>query len=282
MKISARTKVCGIIGDPVEHSLSPVMHNAAFAALDLDYVYLAFRVKRAELKEAIGGIRSLGVVGVNVTMPHKIGVLKLLDSLSPAAESMGAINTIHNKNGELVGYNTDGTGAMIALERKVDPRGKKAVLLGAGGAARAIAFCLAKKCKELTILNRTKEKAVELAKSLHGLGASVSALPLKGVTLRKELSDANILVNTTPVGMTPNVNETPVTRDLLKSKLVVFDVVYNPPKTKLLKEAEAVGAVTVSGVDMLVNQGAITFKIWTGHEAPVKVMRQAVLRRLKG
>lgn len=282
MRISAVTRVCCLIGDPVEHSLSPAMHNAAFKALGLDLVYLAFRVRGQELRRAVEGIRSLGIVGANVTIPHKVAVVRLVDSLSPAAEAIGAVNTILNDGGRLIGYNTDAEGAIAALEGRIDPRGKSAVVLGAGGAARAIAFCLARRCERVTILNRTGKRAVELARSLSGLRASLSGMPLTRRRLREALHDADILINATPVGMAPDVDGTLVPSDLLRPDLVVFDIVYNPPRTRLLREAEAVGAVTVSGLEMLVRQGAMAFSIWTGREAPLDVMRRAALAELGG
>lgn len=269
------------MGDPIEHSVSPVMHNAAFRALNLDYVYLAFHVRKEELEQAVNGIRSLGIVGINVTIPHKVAILRFLDALDPVAEAIGAVNTVHNKGGELIGYNTDGIGALLALKKKVDLRAARIVLLGAGGAAKSIAFCIANECEGLIILNRTANKAVELADSLGHLKASTAGLPLTSGTLREALTDADVLINATSVGMFPNVNETLVARGLMRPDLVVLDIVYNPPKTRLLGEAEEAGAATMNGIDMLVYQGAASFETWTGHKAPVDVMKKAALGELE-
>ncbi|MFQ6085493.1 MAG: shikimate dehydrogenase [Candidatus Bathyarchaeia archaeon] len=282
-RVSSETKLCGVIGDPIEHSLSPVMHNAAFEALNLDYVYLAFRVKKEDLRKSIDGIRGMNFVGVNVTIPHKVNVLPLLDWLDPVAEAIGAVNTIHNQDGELLGYNTDGVGALKALKGRAALRRKRIVILGAGGAARALAFYLAKECDEITILNRTGDRAASLAKDLTNrkLGAVVLGLPLNQENLRQSLATADILINATSVGMFPRINDTLVPSQFLSPSLVTFDIVYNPPKTKLLSDAEAKGATAISGVEMFVNQGALSFEIWTGKEAPTEIMRKVVITELR-
>jgi len=280
---STRMKLCAVIGDPIEHSLSPIMHNAAFRALNMNYVYVAVQVGKNRLKDAVEIIRNLNIIGVNVTLPHKVAVIKYLDRIDPLAKAIGAVNIIHNKNGKLTGYNTDGIGAVAALKEKIPQlRGKKILILGAGGAARAIAFQLAKEGCKLVILNRTESKAVELASSLkREFKTPIVGAKLEKTKLRKELSNVNILINTTLVGMSPNINATLVTRDLMKPKLTVFDIVYSPIRTRLLKEAEAAGAKTIDGVNMLVYQGAESFKIWTGLTPPIKIMRNAVLKELR-
>ena len=208
MKINGKTRVCAIIGDPVEHSLSPVMHNAAFKELGLNIVYVAFNVTKNGLADAISGARSLGLLGLNVTMPHKNAVISYLDETDSAAKAIGAVNTILNERGKLFGYNTDGKGAMVALqENGVDPEEKKLVLLGAGGAAKAIAFQAAQETEELVIVNRTAEKAKQLAELLRKqFGAKVKGTTLSDEVLKKELETADILVNATSVGMHPDVN----------------------------------------------------------------------------
>jgi len=280
---STRMKLCAVIGDPIEHSLSPTMHNAAFRVLKMNYVYVAVQVGKDRLKDAVEIIRNLNIAGVNVTLPHKVAVIKYLDRIDPLAKAIGAVNTIHNKNGKLTGYNTDGIGAVAALKEKIPQlRGKKTLILGAGGAARAIAFQLAKEGCKLVILNRTESKAVELASSLKKkFKTPIVGAKLEKAKLRKELSNSDILINTTLVGMSPNTNATLVTRSLMKPKLTVFDIVYNPIKTRLLKEAEVAGAKTIDGVNMLVYQGAESFKIWTGRNPPIKIMRNAVLKELR-
>lgn len=282
MEISGKTRVCGIIGDPVEHSLSPAMHNAAFQELNLDFVYVAFRVRKDELREAIVGAKSLVIKGLNVTMPHKNAVTKYLDEIDPTARSIGAVNTILNDKGRLIGYNTDGIGALKALkENGVSLDGKKLLLLGAGGAGKAIAFHAAQEAEELKILNRTTQKAKDLAEVLRKkFGKKIDGNPLSARTIKKELEDADILVNATSVGMHPNDDQSLIDPGWLKLDLCVMDIVYNPIETKLAKDAKSVGAKVVSGVEMLVYQGAASFEIWTDRPAPVKAMKQAILNKL--
>ncbi|MBI4284796.1 MAG: shikimate dehydrogenase [Chloroflexi bacterium] len=283
--ISGRTIVCGIIGDPIEHTMSPAMHNAAFAKLGLDYVYVPFRVKAEDLGQAVAGMRALSIRGLNVTIPHKVAAMPLLDELDPLAQKIGAVNTVVNDGGMLRGYNTDAYGFLQALLAKAEPEGKKVVLVGAGGAARAIAFVLAERGAQLVILNRPQEMdwAVALAKRVgEAFRKNAEALELHRENLAKVLFDAAILVNATSVGMSPGVNETPVPADLLRDGLVVFDIVYNPLKTRLLREAEAADATTVSGIDMLVWQGALAFEKWTGQKAPVDAMKEAAVKALFG
>jgi len=282
MAVNGKTRVCAIIGDPVEHSLSPVMHNAAFKKLGLNLVYVAFTVTSTELKTAVLGAKSLGLKGLNVTMPHKNAVMNYLDAVDSTAKSIGAVNTVLNNQGKLIGYNTDGSGAMIALqENGVDPEEKKLVLLGAGGAAKAIAYQAAQDVEELVILNRTPEKAKKLAEALKSFGAKVKAGTLSSKVLEEELPTTDILVNATSVGMPPDVDISPVPSDLLHSDLSVMDIIYNPLETKLLKDAKSAGAKVVSGIEMLLYQGAVAFEIWTNCPAPVEVMREAALNELE-
>ena len=282
--ISGRTRLCGVIGDPIEHTMSPAMHNAAFAKMGLDYWYVPFRVRKEELRQAIDGMRGLNIRGLNVTIPHKVTVIPFLDELDPLAEKIGAVNTIANDGGVLTGYNTDATGFLQALlERGIEPKGKNIAILGAGGASRAISFILAERGAHLAILNRLLELnwAEELAGRLSAIfNIEVKALELVGKNLDRVLQSADILVNATSVGMSPNINETPVSANLLRPGLIVVDIVYNPIKTRLLKEAEAAGAETVSGVDMFVWQAALAFERWTGIEAPLELMRQEIIKRL--
>ena len=284
MVVSGKTKVCGLIGDPVEHTMSPTMHNAAFRELGLDYLYLPFRVKKGELGKAVDGMRALNIRGLNVTIPHKVGVLQYLDKLDPLAEKIGAVNTIVNNDGFLTGCNTDAGGWLQALLSKgVDPRNKQVVILGAGGASRAISFILAERGAQLVILNRLLELewAEELASRISGtFGRETRALELNRANLTGTLEKADILVNTTSVGMSPDTDQTPIDGDLLRSDLIVSDIVYNPIKTRLIKEAEAAGAKTVGGLEMLIWQGALAFEKWTGQTAPVDLMRDEALKLL--
>jgi len=276
------SSIYGVIGDPVEHSLSPPMHNAAFKKLGLKCIYLPFRVTRRYLKSAMIGMRALNIRGFNVTTPHKTAVVEFLDELDEVAQEVGAVNTILNDEGRLIGYNTDGLGVMRALEeQREDPSDKSIVLIGAGGAGRAIAFTLARRANSIFILNRTQHRAVKLAKDVEQrLGKKISARSLTRNSLLEALRDADILINATSVGMYPRTEQTVAARKVLHSGMVVFDIVYNPLKTQLLSEAEAAGAKTIAGVDMLIHQGAEAFKIWTGHSPPVEVMRRAVMKRL--
>ena len=282
--ISGKTRICGVIGDPIEHTMSPAMHNAAFKNKGVDYVYLPFRVKKEELDKAIQGVRALNIRGLNVTIPHKVTVIQFLDELDGLADKIGAVNTILNDDGVLRGYNTDATGFLQALlEKGIEPKGKNVVILGAGGASKAISFILAERGDHLVILNRLEE--LDWAEELAGrisqtFSKEVEALELNRGNLAGVLGKADILVNATSVGMTPDINETPVPSDLLKPGLVVFDAVYNPIKTRLLGEAEQAGAKTISGLGMLAWQGALAFEKWTGLKAPVELMRKELIKAL--
>ena len=282
MDISGKTQVCGVIGDPIEHSLSPTIHNAAFNYLKLDFVFLAFRVKAADLENAIQGMRGLGIHGLNVTMPHKSTVIGCLDEVDSTVKFLGSANTILNKDGKLSGFNTDGVGALKALrENGAKLSEKKVLLLGAGGAAKAIAFALAEEVGELVVLNRTAEKAKRLAEALEQISnKKVVGGSLSPDTIVKNLQDSDVLINATSVGMHPEANQSIVPPQWLRSDLTVMDIVYNPVETKLAKDAKAVGARVISGVEMLIYQGAASFEIWTGLSAPIEVMRRAALNKL--
>jgi shikimate dehydrogenase len=280
-------RLCYLIGYPLGHSMSALMHNAAFEELGLDYRYELLPVKPEDLGRLVSStLRLPEVRGANITIPHKVAVMEHLDWIDREASRIGAVNTIVNDEGRLRGYNTDGRGALRALNEAYGSlKGVKAVILGAGGAARAIGYQVSIYASKLTILNRTLERAVSLSRYLSNLPecqASVSASTLNEGDLKTALRDTDILVNATPVGMRPSVDETPVDGGLLRPELFVFDSVYNPLKTRLLREAEERGAETLSGVDMLVYQGAAAFRLWTGREAPEKLMRQSILERLGG
>ncbi len=282
MVVSGSTKVCGVIGDPIEHTLSPIMHNAAFEALQLNYVFLAFKVEAAEVEKAIGGVRALNIHGLNVTMPHKNAVIKFLDETDPTSRAIASANTVLNKDGKLLGFNTDGVGALNALEQNgVKPRGKKILLFGAGGAAKAIAYALTQEADEVTILNRTPKQAEEFAIFLHQkFGKKIKSGDLSRVSIKTNVADADVLINATSIGMKPNVDQTLVEQEWLKPDLALMDIVYNPIETKLARAAKEVGAKVVSGVEMLIYQGAASFEIWTACNAPIEVMRKAVLSHL--
>jgi shikimate dehydrogenase len=283
MDVSGKTRVYGVIGDPIEHTLSPTLQNAAFKESGLDCAFLAFPVKTGQIKEALSGMRALGICGLNVTMPHKNAVIAYLDEIQEDAKFLKAVNTIHNQNGKLHGYNTDGVGAVTALkENGADPKGKRVLLLGAGGAARAIAFALTQVAAELVILNRTEKQASELASALTEVTKKkITSGNLSPESLEAQLPKTDILINATSIGMKPNHTLSPVPANLLKPDLAVMDIVYNPVETQLSKDAKAVGVKVVSGVEMLIYQGAAAFEIWTGKKAPVDVMRKAALNHLQ-
>ncbi len=282
MAISGKTRVCAVIGDPIEHSLSPAIQNAAFQALKLDFVYAAFRVKPSEVGNALAGMRALGIVGLNVTMPHKEAVIPHLDKIDETAKFLNSVNTIHNRDGKLFGFSTDGIGALRALkENGADPKGKRVLLLGSGAAARAAAYALVQEADELLVLNRTVSEAKELAEALkRKFNKKVAANSLSQEVIKEKIRDTDILINATSIGMKPNTSQSPVEPASLKSDLAVMDIVYNPVETKLAIDAKAAGAKVVSGVEMLIYQGAASFEIWTGQQAPVQVMRKAALEQL--
>jgi shikimate dehydrogenase len=270
-------KLFGVLGDPVSHSLSPAMHNAAFKALGMECEYHAFRVSPENLHNAIHGAHALGFGGLNLTIPLKEKALEIVRPVEPAKQ-IGAVNTVDFKNG-ISGYNTDGIGARMALAGGgIDVRGKSVLLLGAGGAARAIAFQLAKEGAVVTIANRTVKRAESLAMEVRKVGRA-RACGLDD--LKVLVNGCDILINSTAVGMFPGVSETMVTSDMIHSRAIVFDIVYNPVNTQLLKEAKRAGARTIDGVMMLVHQGAEAFKIWTGKTPPIDVMEKAVREKLK-
>ncbi len=284
--ITGRTQLCGVIGDPISHTMSPAMHNAAFEHMGLDFCYVPFLVRKEELPQAVAGMRAFNMRGLNVTMPHKVAIISLLDEIDDLARKIGAVNTVVNNDGVLRGYNFDAAGFIKALtENGVEPEGKMVTIMGAGGAGRSVAFALAERGVRMVVLNRRQELdwAEGLASNLtENYHYEVKALELTDSNLAGVLKETDILVNTTSVGMTPDINETPVPAGHLKSSLVVFDAVYHPVKTRLLREAEQAGARVISGLEMLVWQGTLGFELWTGVEAPAELMREEVIRQLAG
>lgn len=284
--ISGKTKVCGIFGCPVQHSFSPAMHNAAFQALALDYVYVPFMVTPDCLPAAVAAVRALGLAGVNVTVPLKQAVLPLLDELTEEARLIGAVNTIITDAGRLRGDNTDGKGFLRALREQAGfcPAGKTVLILGAGGAARAVAVQLALAgVKRVFLTNRTPERAVALAGLLaEHTGVVVEVLPWPGDRTGAEtagvLRSADLVVQTTPVGMCPEQASTaPLPFSSFRPGQVACDLVYNPPETIFMRRAGQAGATVLNGLGMLLYQGALSFELWTGKAAPVEVMRQALI-----
>ncbi len=285
--INAETRLVGLMGWPVAHSVSPAMHNAAFAALGLNWAYVPLPVPPARVEDAVRGLRGLGFAGANVTVPHKQAVIKHLDELSPEAKAIGAVNTIVVREGQLVGYNTDAEGFMRALrEAGYDPEGRRAVVLGAGGAARAVVYALAHAGARVVVLNRTPGRAQRLVRTLKPHlppEVPVAAAALTAADLSPHLAKGHLLVNATSVGMAPHVLRSPLPGGTTIPKgLTVCDLVYNPAETTLLRQAREVGAAVISGLGMLVHQGALAFELWTGVQPPVDVMRQAAAAALRG
>src|SRR5262245_42816050 len=275
MDINTHTQFCGVIGNPIEHSLSPAIHNAAFQKLGLNFVYLAWRVE--SIREALTGLRALGNFrGASVTIPHKVAALPFLDEVQPTARHIGAINTIVAAGGRLTGHNTDATGALRAIrEGGVTLSGKRVVLLGSGGAARAISFALAAEgsIEHLDLLGIEQGEREALARDLRSkTPISVDDANLDETTLKQVLPESHILIHCTPVGMSPKVEGTCVPATLLHKALTVMDIVYNPRETRLLKDAKHRGCKTIPGLEMFLHQAAAQFELWTGKPAPVDVM----------
>ncbi len=269
--IDGRTRVYGLLGRPVAHSLSPAMHNAAFAALGLNAVYVAFPV--ADLAQAVAGLRGLDIGGVSVTIPFKEEILPLLDDTVGPAARMAAVNTVVNREGRLIGYNTDWLGAVAALEEKTGIAGKRFLILGAGGAARAIAFGLLEKGGRVAVSDLDRGKALSLGRQLWVEVVAPGYL---------DQYPAEILINATPVGMAPQTEALPLAPEVLDRFSLVMDIVYRPLTTRLLREAAARGCQVIDGLRMLIHQGAAQFELWTGQPAPVEVMAQAAYRVLEG
>ncbi len=275
-KIGPETEVFGVIADPVGHSLSPVIHNAAFAQLGMNRVYIPFRVPHEYLKSFLAEAGELGVKGLSVTIPHKETVVSLLSNADDSVQQIEAANTVLLREGRLVGYNTDARAAVNSVEHtmalapgEASLKGKQALVLGAGGVARALAYGLRQRGADVIVASRTLERAESLARALHA-----RAVPWN---LRHTIK-ADLIVNCTPVGMHPHVDETPYEADHLNPDMVVFDTVYNPEQTLLVKQARQAGCTAISGVDMFVGQAAVQFKLFTEQEAPLEVMRN-VLRK---
>jgi len=280
--ITARTNVLCVIGHPIEHSMSPIMHNAALKDLSLDYVYVAFNIPPNDLKKAVLGFKMFSIKGINVTIPYKEKVIPYLDEIDPLAEKIGAVNTIKNEGKYLIGKNTDASGAKKALlDAGCEITGKKALILGAGGAAKAVSFAISEDLDAVYIVNRTEKRAIKLAKDLtnkttvKAVGKNMSINTLKNI-----VNDVDILINTTPLGMYPNIEESPVSEEILHSNLFIFDIVYNPLETRLIKEARKIGCKTLGGLDMFVNQGALAFEWWTGKKPNLNLMKEKVVEFL--
>jgi len=281
-RIAGCTKVCAVIGDPIAHSLSPAIHNAAFESLGMDLVYVALRVRDAELAAAIRGLKALGFLGVNVTMPHKSRILPLLDNIEKTAREIGAVNTIARKSDVLWGYNTDGKAAATALTELGSLSGRKALILGAGGAASAIAHQLSNTIDGITILNRTRSKGSRLAKKVRKWGKiPATSDSLNKTALTKGTQRSDLIVNTLPVDVFPVFGECLIQERLIRSDMLIMDANYKP-KTDFVSKARSQGAKTTDGLEMLIRQAAVSFKLWTGEDAPIDVMRKAAIEARAG
>ncbi|MBD3245031.1 MAG: shikimate dehydrogenase [Candidatus Moranbacteria bacterium] len=274
MKISPKTKICMIIGDPVDHSLSPLMHNSAYKALGIDnkFVFLGSNVKSQNLEKVMKALKFINFRGITCTIPHKENVMRFLDHVDPIAQKIGAVNTIVIKNNKYYGYNTDWIGTVEPLKKLTSLKNKKTALLGAGGAARAMIFGLTKEGADLKIFNRTFDKAKKLANEFN-----CKAGPLKEI---EEVKNFDIIINSTSIGMKPDSDRSLVDKKCLNKNQIVFDAVYSPLKTKLIKNAESKGAKTIYGIEMLLYQGFAQFEYYTAKKAPKKIMRDALTKNL--
>ncbi|MEJ2699316.1 MAG: shikimate dehydrogenase [Desulfuromonadales bacterium] len=282
--ISAATRLCAVIGNPIAHSLSPAIHNAAFEALGLDFIYVACQVE--DVRGALAGMRALhNFRGMSVTIPHKTEAMKYVDEVNETDRSIGSINTIIKEDGKLVGLGTDGPGALKALvDAGVNLEGKKVLMLGSGGAARAIAFTLARQkgLAEIRLLDVNGAMLAELVSDLReGTSAPVESGLLTEDSLADAMKEADLLIHCTPVGMHPKEGASLVPAHLFRAGQVVFDIVYTPLETRLLADARARGLKTISGVEMFINQAVLQFEKFTGVGAPVEVMRRVVMEHLK-
>ena len=282
--ISTSTQICAIIGNPVAHSLSPAIHNAAFDALDLDFAYVAFRVD--DVKDALAGMRALeNFRGMSVTIPHKIEIMNYLDDISDLDRHIGSINTVISEGGRLVGLGTDGPGALKAIrDAGVKLEGREVLMLGSGGAARAIAFTLAQHTglRRIVILDIDEVMLKQLASDLEtGTDTAIGSDMLTETSLAGNMQHADLIINCTPIGMHPNEDSSLVPAVLFRPEQVVFDVVYTPLKTKLLADAEERGLKIIAGVDMFINQAVLQFERFTGVGAPEDVMRRVVMEHLE-
>jgi shikimate dehydrogenase len=275
--------VCAVIGNPVEHSLSPAIHNAAFEKLGLSYVYVAFKVE--DIAAAMTGLRAFGNFrGLSVTIPHKVSIMQHLDEIDEIALNTGSVNTVVNEDGILRGSSSDGPGAIKALaDYGVECAGRSVLVLGSGGAARAVAFALAmaERPPDIMILGIIPEELETLVKDVNDkTRACVNGGNLDDGSLKKHVGESDIIIHCTPVGMHPKTDKTLIPKTLLRPEQVVFDIVYTPRETRLLQEAQSVGCTTIPGLEMFVNQAVIQFELWTGLRAPVSVMRNVVEENL--
>ena len=283
--VDVNTKLVGLFGNPLGHSFSPAMHNKAFETLGLNFFYLPIEVTAEDLPTVAAGIAKMNFAGYNITIPHKIRIMDCLDEIDPLAQAIGAVNTVVLENGRATGYNTDGEGFVRSLEAEsgITVDGKRYFILGCGGAARAIAMTLAfKGAQKIFLCNRTEQKAHDLAAEINTKASSCCEVVHRDpARMAPAVQRADVLINTTSIGMHPEEDRIPIDGDLIPGGVIVSDIVYNPAWTKLLQVAEEKGCQTVPGLGMLVYQGAEAFRKWTGAEPPVEVTF-GVVRALKG
>lgn len=283
--ITGTTKLLGVIGDPIEHSFSPVMHNAAIAQMGLDYAYLPFPIAPENLATAIAGFAAIGLVGFNVTIPHKQAIMPLLSEISPAAKAIGAVNTVWHTETGWTGTNTDVDGFLAPLQGESrDWQQRTALILGNGGAARAVvAGCARLGVDRVCVVGRNPQKLAQFAQSWHASPLSVNLETASWEQLPDLLDRATLLVNATPIGMAPETDRSPIEAELmakLAPEAIAYDLIYNPRPTQFLKLAQGVGARAIDGLEMLVQQGAAALRIWTDRSVPADVMREALQRHL--
>ena len=281
-RITSHTNILCVIGHPIEHSMSPIMWNPALQELGLDYIYVAFDVHPDNLEKAMNGIRSLEIKGVNVTLPHKKTIIKYIDEVESLALKIGAINTIKNEEGVLKARNTDASGAKKSLlEMGLDISGKNILILGSGGVSRAIAYILAEEANKIVLTDLIEERATLIADEIKSsMKVDIEGYLSSEDIIEKYIKKADILINATPIGMYPRVDETPVPKDLLHDDLFVFDVVYNPLETKLMKQAAEIGCEILGGLDMLVNQGMLAFEWWLNRKPNKDLMKNQIIEYL--
>lgn len=284
MNINIDTKIIGLLGYPLAQSLSPLMHNKAFEKCNLNKIYIPIEVLPENLEAVINGIKRMNFEGFNVTKPYKIEIIKYLDEIDDYAKCIGAVNTVTIKDGLLKGYNTDGIGFLKSFERNTGEKieGKNVFILGSGGASRAISMTLAlNKVNKVYICNRTAQKAVDLVENINYAVVNCSVtVPMIYDKMKEAINDSDVLINTTSIGMYPDIEYSPIDKSLLNNKLIVCDAIYNPRKTKLLREAEEIGCKIANGLYMLVYQGVEAFERWTDTKAPVDLMSSIVFRGL--
>lgn len=284
--VTTETKFIGLLGYPLKQSHSSLMQNRAFAELGLNYIYVPIEVTKEDLAAVVKGMVKMNYAGFNITKPHKLNIMKYVDELDALAKIIGAVNTVTIQEGRLKGYNTDGTGFVRSLEKEkgFSVENKNVFILGGGGASQAIATaCAYKGAGNIYLSNRTPEKALALARdiNLHVRDCSV-AFTMGSSEMKEALNKADLFINTTSVGMTPHTEETPLEAALLHKNMLVCDVIYNPLKTRLLREAEQAGCETLNGLGMLLYQGAEAFTLWTGRKAPVEIMSEVLHHAAKG